>query len=161
MDAGACRESLGAILVETLAALQELATTLEREHQLLESNEVATLHGAMRERQRTIARVVRLDEGRERLCREAGHTADPQGLQRLFAGCDPHGTLAGRWAQCAALAAKCRALNDRNATLVTARLRHVQARLTALVKGRRETVTYGRRGGCTLVASTQVVATEA
>jgi flagellar biosynthesis protein FlgN len=161
MDAAGCRERLGAILVETLAALEELATTLDREHQLLESNEVAALNAAMRERQRTIARVVRLDEGRERLCREAGYSGDAQGLQRLLAWCDPMGTLAATWLRCAARAAKCRTVNDRNATLVSARLRHVQARLATLIRGRREAVTYGPRGGCAIVASGQVVATEA
>lgn len=161
MEPADCREKLGAILVETLAALEELATTLEREHQLLASNEVTALHAAMRERQRTIARVVRLDEGRERLCRQSGYSADVQGLQRLFAWCDPQGTLAGKWAQCASLAARCRALNDRNATLVSARLRHVQARLGALIKGRREAVTYGPRGAGSMVAAGQVVVVEA
>lgn len=160
MEPAVCREKLGAILIETLAALEDLATTLEREHQLLASNEVAALHGAIRERQRTIARVVRLDEGRERLCRQMGYAADPQGLQRLISWCDAQGTLSGRWVRCASLAAKCRALNDRNATLVSARLRHVQARLGTLIKGRREAVTYGPRGGCTTVAAGQVFATE-
>ena len=161
MDAAGCRDRLGAILAETLAALEELATTLEREHQHLASNDVEALTGAMRERQRTIARVVRADEGRERLCREAGHSPDPHGLQRLFAWCDPRGTLARKWMQCASLAAKCRASNDRNATLVSARLRHVQARLGALVNGRRQSVTYGPRGGFAVVASGHMVATEA
>lgn len=161
MEPADCREKLGGILLETLSALEDLASTLEREHQLLASNEVAALHGAMRERQRTIARVVRLDEARERLCRQIGHSADPRGLQRLFGWCDPQGALAGQWAHCASLAARCRALNDRNATLVTARLRHVQGRLGALLKGRREAVTYGPRGGCAVVASGQVVTAEA
>ena len=161
MDAAGCREKLIAILVETLAALGELATTLEREHQLLASSEVEALHGATRERQRTIARVVRLDEGRERLCRQMGFGADPQGLQLLFASCDPQGTAAKKWALCASVAARCRALNDRNATLVGARLRHVQARLATLVKGRREPVTYGPRGSSAVVTAGQVVATEA
>ena len=134
---------------------------LDREHQLLVSNEVAALNGAMRERQRTLARVLRIEEGRERLCRQHGYSADPQGLQRLFAWCDPQGTLARKWAHCASVAAQCRSLNDRNATLVSARLRHVQARLGVLVKGRRETVTYGPRGGCAVASSGQVVATKA
>jgi len=154
MDSAGCRERLGTMLVETCAALEELAVTLEREHQLLASNEVAALQGAMRERQRTIARV-------ERLCRQLGYPANSQGLQRLFAWCDPQGTLAGKWGQCASIAKKCRALNDRNATLVSARLRHVQARLGALVKRRRESVTYGPRGGYPTLASGEVVALKA
>jgi flagellar biosynthesis/type III secretory pathway chaperone len=161
MDAAGCRERLGSILLETLSALEALAAMLEREHELLASNDIGELHAAMRERQRTITRVVRLDEGRERLCRQFGHSADPHGLRQLIAWCDPPGALAGNWMRCASLAAKCRSLNDRNATLVSARLRHVQARLGALVKGRRETVTYGPRGGCAVLASGQVVRTEA
>jgi flagellar biosynthesis/type III secretory pathway chaperone len=153
MDAADCRERLGAILTETCAALEELERMLDREHQFLASNEVAALNGAMRERQRTIARVVRSDERREQICRQLGYPVDPHGLQRLFAWCDPRGTLAAKWERCASLAATCRSLNDRNATLVTARLRHVQARLGALVKGRRETVTYGPRGGCATLSS--------
>ena len=54
------------------------------------------------------------------------------GLAALFAWCDPQGTLAAAQSQCIELAGRCRALNERNAALVTARLTRVTGMLDML-----------------------------
>ncbi|HUN26932.1 MAG TPA: flagellar protein FlgN [Steroidobacteraceae bacterium] len=161
MDATACRERLGALIADATGALDDLAASLDREHELLLANEVSELDGAMRTRQRTVSRVMRIDEERQALCRRVGYPTDLVGLKRLFEWCDPHASLAGAWKRCVAGAAKCRELNDRNGALVSARLKHVQARLGTLMSGRRETVTYGRRGGYAIATVGQVVTTKA
>ena len=56
---------------------------------------------------------------------------------------------------CTAAAIKCRGLNDRNGAMAGARLQNVQARLGVLIDGRRETVTYGPRGTCSVAAGRQ------
>ena len=157
MDAAACREQLGTLIAEATRTLDELASLLEREHTLLAANEVTELDEAMRERQRTVARVMRIDEARQSLCRSLEFPTDLNGLKQLFEWCDPHGSLSADWNRCVAGAAKCRTLNDRNGALVSARLKHVKERLGALMSGRRETVTYGRRGGYAIATVGQVV----
>lgn len=161
MDQAQCREKLGRLISEEATGLNELATLLDREHGFLEANDVVSLEGATRERQRCVARIFRVDEERRALCRDMGRPLDLKGLEDLIRWCDPKGTLAGRWADCSDAAGRCRKLNDRNGALVAARLKHVQARLGTLIESRRETVTYGPRGAYSQTASGRVVATEA
>jgi flagellar biosynthesis/type III secretory pathway chaperone len=143
------------------SALNELSVLLDREHRYLEANDVVSLEGVSRERQRCVARIFRIDEERRALCRDRGHPLDLKGLEDLIRWCDPKGTLAGGWAECFAAADKCRRLNDRNGALVAARLTHVQARLGTLIESRRETTTYGPRGGYSQASSGRVLSTEA
>ncbi len=157
MEPNTCRQQIGKLIAEEEAALTELTRFLEREHEHLTANNVTALEDAVFERQRSVARVVRADEQRTALCRQAGHGGDARGLEQLMRWCDPTGTLAGDWARCKAVAAKCRALNDRNGTLVSARLKHVQARLATLIQSRGETVAYGPRGAYALSGLGQVV----
>lgn len=155
------RQRLSTILTEESAALAELSGYLEREHGHLSAEDVTALEGAIRERQRAVARVVRADEERAALCRQLGHMADGRGLSQLLRFCDVDGSLAEEWARCRAAAAHCRALNDRNSALASARLRHVQARLAALFSSRGEAVAYGKRGGYALGTVGQVVKVKA
>jgi flagellar biosynthesis/type III secretory pathway chaperone len=161
MDQAKCRDKLGRLISDENQALNELSTLLNREHGFLEGNDVVSLEGATRERQRCVARIFRVDEERRSLCRDLGRPLDLKGLEDLIRWCDPDGTLAGRWSECSDAAAKCRSLNDRNGALVAARLKHVQARLGTLIDSRREAVTYGPRGAYSQASSGRVVATEA
>jgi flagellar biosynthesis protein FlgN len=161
MDQAKCREKLGHLLADESSALNELSALLDREHGFLEANDVVSLEGATRERQRCVARIFRVDEQRRALCRDMGQPLDVNGLEQLIRWCDPKGTLASGWAECSAAAAKCRQANDRNGALVAARLTHVQARLGTLIASRRETVTYGPRGAYAQASAGRVVATEA
>lgn len=157
MDPTECRQQVGQLISEQADALSELVEFLEREHEQLRSSDVAALEVAVREHQRSVARVVRVDEARAALCRRLGHETDARGLERLLQWCDPEGSLAAEWARCTQTAARCRALNDRNGAFVSARLRHVQARLAALLNSRGETVSYGPRGAYAIAATGQVV----
>jgi flagellar biosynthesis protein FlgN len=161
MDPAKCREKLARLISEESTALNELSTLLDREHGFLEANDVVSLEGATRERQRCVARIFRVDEERRALCLDSGRPLDLKGLEDLIRWCDPTGTLAGRWTECSDAAARCRKLNDRNGALVAARLKHVQARLGTLIESRREAVTYGPRGAYTQASSGRVVAIEA
>jgi len=161
MDPGKCLEQLGRLIVAESQALEELSALLDREHGHLHGNDVVSLEGETRERQRCVARIFKVDEERRSLCREQGYSVDLHGLESLIRWCDPKGTLASGWEKCSAAAAKCRMLNDRNGALVSARLKHVQARLGALIDSRREAVTYGPRGAYAQTSSGRVLATEA
>jgi len=161
VDPAACRQHLAQLIAEQVTALSELAVLLEREHTHLLDNDVAALEAAIRERQQCVVRLVRVDEEYRTLCRGLNHSTDPEGMQRLLRWCDPNGELAVAWSQCTASASRCRALNDRNGALVGARLKHVQARLELLIKGRRDPVTYGPHGSYAVGPVGRVVTAEA
>jgi flagella synthesis protein FlgN len=161
MDAAACRVQLARIIAEETRLLNELAPLLEREHGFLQADDAASLESTARERQKCVAGIYRCDEERRDLCHSAGRPEDLKGLEDLMRWCDPQGTLAPGWAQCSAAAASCRGLNDRNGALVGARLKHVQDRLGVLIEGRRDAMTYGRRGTDAPPASGRLVVTEA
>ena len=160
MEAGECRERLVRLIGEERSALDELAALLEREHGYLLENDVAALAAESRTRQRCVARIVKVDQERRDLCSARGYSLDLQGLQQLLRWCDPQGSLSGAWSQCSAAAARCRTLNDRNGALCGARLQHVQARLEALIQGRRESLTYGPRGASGVTPAGRVLVTE-
>ena len=161
MDQEKCRATLSRLITDESSALKELSILLDREHDFLQSDDVNFLEGATRERQRCVARILRVDDERRRLCRDLGRPLDPKGLEDLIRWCDPNGTLAGRWVECSDAATQCRTRNDRNGALVAARLKHVSGRLDILIESRREAVTYGPRGAYGRAASGRVVATEA
>src|ERR1700730_13391520 len=100
MDQAKCREKLGRLISDECTALNELSTLLDREHGFLQDNDVVSLEGATRERQRCVARIFRVDEERRTLCRDMGHSLDLKGLEELIRWCDPNGSLAGGWAKC-------------------------------------------------------------
>src|SRR5579872_6201473 len=161
MDASACREHLNKLVDAETGELAILSELLEREHALLASGDLPALDAAMRERQRCIGRILRVDEERRLLCRNLGHAEDGAALARLMSWCDPSGALARRWVECKDAAARCRVLNDRNGALVSARLKHVQQRLSALVNAGRQNVTYRRDGAYAVTSVGRVVTTEA
>src|SRR4030088_1227396 len=100
MNEAECRERLGPLMHDENTALSELATLLDREHGFLEANDVVSLEGATRERQRCVARIFRVDEERRALCLDLGRPVDLKGLEDLIRWCDPKGALTGRLAEC-------------------------------------------------------------
>ena len=161
MDQQTCRSTMGRLIAEETTALAELAQLLEREYTHLKASDVEALNEAVRERHKCVGRILKVDDERRGLCRALGRPHDLKGLEALLTWCDPQGTLAGAWAGCTAAAIKCRGLNDRNGALAGARLQNVQARLGTLIDGRRETVTYGPRGTCSVAAARQGLLREA
>lgn len=141
--------------------LGELAQLLDREHACLQADDPVALEKTASDRQKCVAGIYKCDTERRTLCRNTGRLENLQGLEELMRWCDPNGILAPGWAECSAAAAHCRKLNDRNAALVNARLKHVQGRLGVLLEGRRDAVTYGRRGNDAPPTAGRLVVTEA
>ena len=119
------------------------------------------LGAAINERQRCVGRIARVDDERRAMCKARNLTLDAQGLESLLRWCDPAGTLATRWAECASAANRCRMLNDRNGALVGTQLQHVRARLGTLIQAGRETLTYRRNGAYSQGTVGRMLATEA
>jgi flagellar biosynthesis protein FlgN len=161
MDQAQCREKMGKLITEESTGLAQLMDLLEHEHGLLVAGDAVALGTAIIERQRCVARIARVDDERRALCRARNYSLDAQGLESLLRWCDPAGTLSTRWAECAAAAARCRMLNDRNGALVGTQLQHVRARLGTLIQSGRETLTYRRNGGYGQGTVGRMLATEA
>jgi flagellar biosynthesis/type III secretory pathway chaperone len=146
MDANVCREHLGGLLSEEAGVLGQLEELLQREHEVLSVKDVTALEITALARQDRIGALARIEEQRRSLCTMHGHTADLMGLERLMAWCDPNGSLLSRLRECAERAGRCRELNDRNGTLVTARLKRVEGLLGVLTGRTDQAATYGPKG---------------
>lgn len=161
MEVNACREALASILATEAAELAELASLLDREHELLVANDIETLEGVMAQRQIAVGKLLGAEEERRNLCRMHGRGVDAAGVLQLMNWCDSQGTLKARWEECARGAGRCRELNDRNGALVIARMKRVETLLTALTGQPREVPTYGPKGAYAPARSGRVLATEA
>jgi flagella synthesis protein FlgN len=151
MDPEVCREHLAEILAEEAGLLGELRALLEREYEVLGTRDAVAVERTMRDRQDRMGALTRLEEQRRSLCSMHGYSADRIGLEHLMMWCDPEGTLVSRLRECAKGAAACRDLNDRNGTVVNAKLRRVEGLLGALT-GRSASPpadTYSSRGSTT------------
>jgi flagellar biosynthesis protein FlgN len=146
MDPQVCREHLAEVLAEEVDLLAELRSLLEREYEVLGSKDAAALEKTVLERQQQVGALARIEEHRRSLCSLYGYSPDHAGLEQLLLWCDPRGTLVSRLRECARRAADCRDLNDRNGTMVAAKLKRVEGLLEAL-GGRPGTAdTYGSNG---------------
>jgi len=146
MDPTVCREHLNTLLAEEAGLLGTLEALLDREHAVLQTQDVAALNATALERQERIGALAQLEEQRRSLCRLHGHSPDLAGLEKLMTWCDPSGSLISRLRLCAQGAARCRELNDRNGTLVNARLKRVEGLLGVLTGRDQRSMTYGPKG---------------
>ena len=141
-----CREHLAEVLAEEAALLGELRTLLEREYEVLGTKDAIAVEKAVLARQERVGALARLEEHRRSLCSLHGYSADYAGLEGLMVWCDPQGTLVSRLRECAKGAADCRDLNERNGTLVSAKLKRVEGLLGALAGRSSSADTYNANG---------------
>jgi flagellar biosynthesis/type III secretory pathway chaperone len=146
MDAGLCREHLAELLGEEIVLLTELQQLLEEERDLIGAADPEALQRTTRARQDRLGALARIEEQRRALCTMHGESADRTGLERLRRWCDPHGSLAPRFAECVGRAIRCRDMNDRNGLMVAARMKRVTELLQALTGRKSRGDTYGPRG---------------
>jgi flagellar biosynthesis protein FlgN len=132
LDPDVCREHLAEVLAEEAGLLAELRGLLDREYEVLGSKDAVAVEKTVLERQEKVGALARLEEHRRSLCSLHGYSPDYAGLERLLVWCDPRGTLVSRLRECAKLAAECRDLNERNGTMVAAKLKRVEGLLGAL-----------------------------
>jgi flagellar biosynthesis protein FlgN len=145
-DVDVCREHLSSLLTEEVDALRELEDVLRREHDVLAAKNVAAIERTALVRAQMMGDLARTEEQRRSLCTMHGYTPDWLGLESLMSWCDPDGTLLSRLRECAQRATRCRDLNEKNGTLVAARLKQVEGMLATLTSGASQPVTYGPKG---------------
>ncbi|MGC3979863.1 MAG: flagellar protein FlgN [Steroidobacteraceae bacterium] len=147
MDARLCHAHLDRLLTEEAAILQQLQTLLDKEHQLIVSNEIEALDSAGNEREAYIGALLKIDSERQTLCRASGRSPDKVGLADLLKWCDPSGALQRRWKTSTETILQCRTSNDRNGALVNSRLKRVEGMLDTLNgQNGRESKVYTARG---------------
>jgi flagellar biosynthesis/type III secretory pathway chaperone len=147
VDASACREHIEQLLTQETNELARLETLLDREHELILANDIEELDAAGRVRQSCVGELARIEDERRSLCRMHNLPTDAMGLERLMKWCDPAKSLQRMWAECAKRATACRASNDRNGALVTARLKRVEGLLDVITGRADQPKVYGRQGG--------------
>ena len=145
-DTSVCRDYLATLLTDEIAALADLEDLLLREHDVLAARNVAAIERAALVRQEKMGHLAQVEEERRSLCTMHGYTADWIGLESLMQWCDPRGSLLSRVRECAQRATRCRDLNNRNGTLVAARLNQVEGMLAVLTGSASQSVTYGPKG---------------
>ena len=141
-----CREHLAEVLAEEAALLGELRTLLEREYEVLGTKDAIAVEKTVLARQERVGALARVEEHRRSLCSLHGYSADYAGLEGLMVWCDPQGTLVSRLRECAKSAGDCRDLNERNGTLVSAKLKRVEGLLGALAGRSSSADTYNANG---------------
>jgi flagella synthesis protein FlgN len=146
LDRDVCREHLAEVLAEEAGLLDELRTLLEREYEVLGTKDPIAVEKVVLARQERMGALVRVEEHRRSLCSLHGYSADYAGLEGLMVWCDPRGTLVSRLRECAKRAADCRDLNERNGTLVAAKLQRVEGLLGALTGRASSADTYNSHG---------------
>jgi flagellar biosynthesis protein FlgN len=146
MDPDVCREHLAEVLAEEAALLTELHSLLEREYEVLGNRDAVALEKTVLARQERMGALARIEEHRRALCSMHGYSPDYAGLERLLVWCDPQGTLVSRLRECAKRATDCRDLNDRNGTMVQAKLKRVEGLLGALTGRPTRADTYSPNG---------------
>jgi flagellar biosynthesis/type III secretory pathway chaperone len=146
LDSTVCREHLEKLLIEEANVLERLQGVLDQEHAHLVANDVDALERAGETRQTCVGDLLRIEDERRSLCRMMNLPADVSGLERLLSWCDDTGTLKQRWTACAERAGRCRAGNDRNGALVTARMKKVEGMIDILTGRANEPKTYGKQG---------------
>jgi flagella synthesis protein FlgN len=146
LDRDVCREHLAEVLAEEAALLGELRTLLEREYEVLGTKDAIAVEQTVLARQERVGALARVEEHRRSLCSLHGYSADYAGLEGLIVWCDPQGTLVSRLRECAKRAADCRDLNERNGTLVAAKLKRVEGLLGALTGRTSSADTYNANG---------------
>jgi flagellar biosynthesis/type III secretory pathway chaperone len=148
------------LLVEEASTLGRLEELLEKEYSHLESNDIDELERTGEARQSAIMALVAIEDERRSLCRAMNVSADAIGLEKLLNWCDPSREMKVRWAACAERAGRCRNLNDRNGTVVAARLKRVEGMLDVITGRANQPKVYGSKGGYdTSIRSDRVLAT--
>ena len=146
LDRDVCREHLAEVLAEEASLLVELRALLEREYEVMGTKDAIAVEKTLLARQERMGALARVEEQRRSLCSMHGYSADHSGLERLMVWCDPQGTLVSLLRQCAKYATDCRDLNDRNGSLVSAKLKRVEGLLGALTGRGSSADTYSSTG---------------
>jgi flagellar biosynthesis protein FlgN len=157
MDPDVCREHLAGVLAEEAGLLADLQALLDREYDVLGSNDTMALEETVLARQERVGALARVEEHRRGLCSMHGYSPDYAGLEGLLVWCDPRGTLVSRLRECAKRAVECRELNERNGTLVAAKLQRVAGLLGALTGRPGSADTYTANGSTEPTRSSRVL----
>jgi flagellar biosynthesis/type III secretory pathway chaperone len=144
------RQDVHAHLVRVLAEegrlLGEFEGVLEQETGILRGEDADAIARIGDDRHRYVDSLTRLDAERMSTCRMLSFGTGPHAMARLLEWADPSGALRHRWSQNLDIARRCKAVNDRNGAIVSAKLGRVQ-QLLGKLRGSSTPAIYSARGG--------------
>jgi flagellar biosynthesis/type III secretory pathway chaperone len=139
-------QHLSRILAEEGRLLGELESVLREETEVLRGEDAQAIERIGDNRHRYIDTLSKLDAERADTCRMLSFGTDRGALHRLFEWADPSTGLRDRWSSNLELARRCKAINDQNGAIVTAKLGRVQ-QLLGKLRGSTPPPVYTARGG--------------
>jgi len=161
LDARLCREHLARLLRDETTALAELEVQLDSEYAALSKRDITALEEASDARAWQMTRLVKLEDERRSACTLYGYPPTLQGMAALLDWCDPARTLADSYHECVTRALRCRDYNNRNASLVNARMTRIESMLGALSSDVAPARIYGRDGAARANAAGRLLSAEA
>jgi flagella synthesis protein FlgN len=143
------------------AAFGEFCQILEAEQASLQRSDVEELLRITQLKSDKVDRLAELASARVRYLDSAGLSAGQDGMSTWIARLTgPEATEASNlWHDLVDFAGKARTLNDLNGTLITARMSHNQAALTAMQSAVRAHSIYGPDGQASVVAGNRTLGT--
>jgi len=138
------RRHIDRVLHDEAQLLAELEQLLQREADVVRSDDPAAIEHIGAARHQCIEQLSRLDAERTAACRMLSFGSGREGFERLLAWCDPRQDLRRLWQRNLQFARRCQQLNERNGAVVALKLGQVQ-QLLATLRGGSPGV-YGRQG---------------
>lgn len=138
------QRQLQQLLNEEFRLLNDLEQLLQQETEALSGSDLAVMSSVGATRHRCVQELTRLDHERVDTCRMLSFGTGRAAVDRLFDWADSTGQLKTKWQANLEIARRCKALNERNGAIVTAKLGHVQRRLRA-VRGTAPPPVYGTK----------------
>lgn len=145
LDRNDVRRQLGQLLAEEAQLLVELEAVLRQETQIVSGDDTEAIQRISSNRHRCVDRLSRIGVERSDAGRMLSFGTDRAGLEMLFDWADPTTALRTKWSANLDIARRCKALNDTNGAIVTAKLDRVQ-QLLGKLRGTTAPPTYGPRG---------------
>jgi flagellar biosynthesis/type III secretory pathway chaperone len=139
------QEHLNRVLAEEGRLLGELEAVLRQESVVLRGEDAQAIARIGDNRHRYIDTLSKLDAERSATCRMLSFGTDASALQRLLQWADPSGALRAQWSSNLLLARRCKAINDQNGAIVSAKLGRVQ-QLLGKLRGVSAPPVYSARG---------------
>jgi flagellar biosynthesis/type III secretory pathway chaperone len=129
-----CRQQLGCLLDEELAAIRDLEQALAAELTAISNRDTSALEQALAEKLQGLEKMETLNQRRLALVESCGFQPDRDGMQSCLKWCDTGGTLQGLWQKLLAVAGRCRDSNLLNHHLVELGSRHMHKAL-CIIRG--------------------------
>ncbi|MGB5605759.1 MAG: flagellar protein FlgN [Gammaproteobacteria bacterium] len=127
-----CRQRLGRLLEDEIAAIRELEQALATELAAITARDTTAIEQAAASKLQGLEKMEALNRQRLALIGACGFQPDREGMQSCLEWCDASGVFRHQWEELLALAGSCRERNRLNHHLVELGSRHMHQALCIL-----------------------------